>query len=136
MADKSVTGCCHFCGQTKIISLSEEEWLNLFQETDKMAEEIADELAAEECDCRQGEDWRTGKIILERCQESIEEMFREHHPEIADLLQAAKEYIWSKRIKRISISTFEDGTASMYRSGGNIEIRFVKKNETKLTVGE
>ena len=74
--------------------------------------------------------------MIKECGRKIEEMFREQQPDIADLLQQAKTPIWKQDIRKITVQTYKDGTASMYRRGGNMEIRFVQKNETKQTVSE
>ena len=33
MSDRTKTGACRFCGQTKLITLSEDEWLDRIQKT-------------------------------------------------------------------------------------------------------
>lgn len=129
---RQVTGSCPYCGQQRMIELSEDEWMDLIAETDKDAEELANIMAAEQCKCREGQEWRADRHVLKMCEDNIEAMFREKNPEIADVLQAARPLIWHKRLKRLSITTHEGGVASIYRSGGNIEIKFLQKNETKL----
>ena len=113
--------------------MTEDEWLNRIAETNQSAQEIADYIATEGCTCKEGSDWRADRYVLKQCEENIEAMFRENYPEIADLLQGIKAAVWGNKLKRITVTTHEGGTATMYRSGGNIEIRFIQKNETKLT---
>lgn len=126
-------GICKFCGQSKMIDLTEDKWLERIAQTNQDPQEIADCLATEGCNCKEGSDWRADRYVLQQCEENIEAMFREKYPEIADIFQAAKARIWYQTLKKITCSTHESGTAAMYRSGGNIEIKFIQKNETKLT---
>lgn len=130
---RPVTGACPFCGQQRIVEMSEDEWLTWIQETNKDAEELANEVAADQCHCREGQEWRSERKVLEHCRQNIEAMFREKNPEIADVLQEARPLIWSQKLKRLSVTTHEGGVASIYRTGGNIEIKFLQKSETKLT---
>ena len=133
MSERTVNGACRFCGQVKMITLTEDEWLEWFRKTNKKEEEIADALATEQCDCNQGSDWRADRYVMEQCRKNIEEMFRKDYEEIADLLQEAVPMIYYQQIKRISITTPEHGVATMTRSGGNMKIKFTQKHETELT---
>ena len=133
MSERTVNGACRFCGQVKMIALSEDEWLEKIKETNKEATQIADDLATEQCDCTQGSDWRADHYVMEQCRKNIEDMFREDYEEIADLLQEAVPMIYHQQIKRISITTPEHGVATMTRSGGNMKIKFTQKHETELT---
>ena len=133
MSERTVNGACRFCGQVRMITLSEDEWLERIRKTNKKAEEIADGLATEQCDCNQGSGWRADHYVMEQCRKDIEDMFREDYEEIADLLQEAVPMIYHQQIKRISITTPEHGVATMTRSGGNMKIKFTQKHETELT---
>lgn len=133
MSERTVNGACRFCGQVRMITLSEDEWLERIRKTNKKAEEIADDLATEQCDCNQGSDWRADHYVMDQCRQNIEAMFRKDYPDIADLLLEAVPMIYYQEIKRISITTPEQGTASMVRSGGNMKIKFTQKHETELT---
>lgn len=133
MSDKTVTGACRFCGQTKMITLTEDEWLDRIRKTDKEADEIADDIATEECTCSAGSDFRADHYVMDQCRENIEEMFREEYEDIADLLQEAVPMVYYQRVKRVSITTPEHGIASMVRSGGNLKIKFSQKHETEMT---
>ena len=131
--ERTVNGACKFCGQIKMITLSEDEWLERFRKEDKEAEAIADEIATEECNCKEGSDWRADHYVMDQCRQNIENQFREDYEEIADLLQEAVPMIYHQQIKKISITTPEHGVATMTRSGGNMKIKFLQKHEIELT---
>ena len=126
-------GNCKFCGQTKIIDLTEDEWLEAIIETNMVAQDIADEIAMEQCTCREGAGWRHNKKVIEMTRDHIELMFRDQYPEIADILQEAKTLVWSGPIKKLAVCTNDSGTAIMYRSNEKLEIKFTQKKETKMT---
>lgn len=106
---RTVNGTCRYCGQIKMITLTEDEWLEKFQETNQSAEDIADTMATEQCTCKEGSDWRADHWVMEQCRENIEEMFREDYEEIADLLQEAVPMVYHQTVKKISITTPERG---------------------------
>lgn len=133
MSEKTVNGSCRFCGQVKMIALTEDEWLEKFRKTNKTAEELADDLATEQCNCNQGSDYRADHYVMEQCRENIEAMFRRDYEEIADILQEAVPMVYYQHIKRISITTPEHGVATMVRSAGNMKLKFTQKHETELT---
>ena len=131
--ERTVNGACRFCGQIKMITLTEDEWLERIRKENMKAESIADEIATEECNCKEGADYRADHYVMVQCRENIEEMFREDYEEIADLLQEAVPMIYYQQIKKISITTPEHGVALMTRNGGNMKIKFSQKHETELT---
>ena len=133
MSERTVNGACRFCGQVKMITLSEDEWLERIRKENKKGDEIADDLATEQCSCNQGSDYRADHYVMEQCRHNIEDMFRDEFEEIADLLQEAVPMVYYQHIKRVSITTPEHGVATMNRSGGNLKIKFTQKHETELT---
>lgn len=133
MIDKAQSGTCRFCGQVKMITLSEDEWLERIRTSGKSGTEIADDMATEQCTCKQGSDWRTENYVMMQCRDNIEEMFREEYEEIADLLQEAVPMVYRQDIKRVSVTTPEHGVATMTRIGGNMKLKFTQKHETELT---
>ena len=130
---RTVNGSCRYCGQIKMITLPEEEWLERIQKTNKTGTAIADELATEQCDCREGSDWRADHYVMDQCRQNIEDMFREDQPDIAEILLEAVPMVYYQQIKKISVTTPEHGVATMNRSGGNMKIKFSQKHETELT---
>ena len=130
---KVVTGACRFCGQIMAVEKSEAEWLDLIRETNKDAEQLADEEATRQCRCYEGTAYRKETAILKEAEVNIEMMFRDNLPEIADTFQAVKEFVQQNKIKKISISTHENGTASMVRREGNIKIDYRETKKTELT---
>ena len=131
--ERTVNGAYRFCGQIRMITLPEDEWQDRIRKTNEDETVIADELATERCSCIDGSDWRTDHYVMDQCRQNIEDMFREEHEEIADLLQEAVPMIYHQQVKRITVITPEHGIASMTRSGGNMKIKFVQKHETELT---
>lgn len=132
-AVRTVNGQCRFCGQIKMITLSEDEWLERIRKTNEAPEDIADDLATEQCTCKDGSDYRADHYVMDQCRQNIEDQFREDYEEIADLLQEAVPMIYYQQIKKISITTPEHGVATMTRSGGNMKIKFSQKHEIELT---
>lgn len=133
VSERTINGACRFCGQIKMITLPEDEWLEQIKKTNKEGTAIADDLATEQCTCKEGSEYRADHYVMKQCRENIEDMFRKDYEEIADLLQEAVPMIYHQQIKKISIITPEHGTASMTRSGGNMKIKFSQKHETELT---
>ena len=133
MSEKSVIGACRFCGQTKMITLSEGEWLDRIRETNLEAVEIADDITTEECDCKAGSDWRADHYVMQQCRENIESMFKDEYEVVANMLQEGVEPVYAQTIKRLTIVTPENGIATMTRSGGNLKVKFTQKHETELT---
>lgn len=133
MSEKTVNGVCRFCGQVKMVALPEDEWLEMSKKTNKSEEQLADDLATEQCNCNQGSDYRADHYVMEQCRENIEAMFRKDYEEIADILQEAVPMVYYQHIKRISITTPEHGVATMVRSAGNMKLKFTQKHETELT---
>lgn len=133
MSERTVNGACKFCGQIKMITLSEDEWLERIQKENKKAETIADEIATEECNCKEGSDFRADHYVIEQCRQNIEEMFRENFEEVADILQEAVTMVYYQTVKKVTVITPEHGVATMTRSGGNMKIKFSQKHETELT---
>lgn len=127
------TGNCKFCGQTKIVNLTETEWLAAIKESNLSGQELADMVVMDQCTCKEGAGWRHNRQIMQQADGYIEFLFREKYPEIADTLQEAKALVWGGQIKRITASTQDSGTAVMYRSNEKLEIKFTQKKETKMT---
>ena len=105
MSDKTVTGACRFCGQTKMITLTEDEWLDRIQKSGRGGSEIADDIATEECTCKVGSDWRTDHYVMQQCRENIEAMFRDEYEVVANMLQEGVEPVYEQTVKRLTIIT-------------------------------
>ena len=133
MSERTVNGACKFCGQIKMITLSEDEWLERIKKENKAGETIADEIATEECNCKEGADFRADHYVIQQCRQNIEDMFRENYEEVADILQEAVPMVYYQTVKKVTVVTPEHGVATMTRSGGNMKIKFSQKHETELT---
>lgn len=131
--ERTVNGACRFCGQVKMITLTEDECLEWIRKTNRSGNDIADDLATEQCDCKQGSDWRADNYVMMQCRQNIEDMFREKYEEIAEALQQVVEPVYRQQIKRVTYTTPEHGVAMMTRSGGNMKIKFTQKHETEMT---
>lgn len=129
------TGSCRFCGQSRMIELSEDEWLALIKSHGMGAEDIADYIAAQECGCKEGRKWRHTTAVLNLTGENIEALFREKLPDLADILQEAKSIVWEGKIKRLTAKTQESGTAYMYRKEGELIAGYAQKTEKKMIAG-
>ena len=127
------TGICKFCGQSRIVEYSEDEWLQAVAESNMSIEELADLEAMEQCTCREGAGWRNTRRVLEQTGKNIEYMFRETYPEIADILQEAKSMVWGGQIRKITVATHESGTVLMVRNNEKLDIRYTEKKEKKMT---
>ena len=123
---KTIMGTCNFCGQTRYVDLPD----SVSEDTEM---EEACYRATAECNCKDGSDWRATQLIIEKCSDNIETLFRESYPDIADILQEAKGIIYTGDIKRITCVTPEGGIAAMYKKGGSIELKYTTKKETTLS---
>lgn len=123
---KTIMGTCNFCGQTRYVDLPD----NIPEETEM---EEACYQTTIECNCKDGSDWRATQLIIEKCSDNIETLFRESYPDIADILQEAKGIIYTGDIKRITCVTPEGGIAAMYKKGESIELKYTTKKETTLS---
>lgn len=119
-------GICNFCGQQRYVELPEDT------KEERIVEE-AHYRASLECNCKEGSDWRADLLIIEKCSDHIEMMFRDSYPEIADIFQDAKSVVYSGTVKRITCTTPEGGVAAMYKKGAGIELKFTEKHETKMS---
>lgn len=122
----TITGYCNFCGQGKVVEIPDET-------PEHIRDEEANHSASIECHCKEGSDWRANMLVIEKCYDNIEMMFRENYPDIADILQDAKGIVYNGDIKRITCVTPEGGIAAMYKKGGSIELKFTEKHETTMT---
>ena len=122
----SMTGICNFCGQTRMVELPDST-------SEAFLTEEACSQASMECNCKEGSGWRAEMLVIEKCSENIEMMFRDSYPEIADIFQEAKMLIYNGTFKKITCSTATSGTALMFMRGGSIIIRFVQQNKTELS---
>lgn len=127
------TGSCMFCGQNRIIEMSEDEWLDRIQKTNRSGKTIADYMASRECSCRDGMEWRAEQESMEQAVQNIEILFGEKYPEVADILTNAVELIGGKKIKRITVMTPEKYQATMEKKRASIRIHFKEVNETEMT---
>lgn len=135
MKEDKVTrnGACRFCGQIRMIDMTEDEWLDRIQEENKDPDTIADDIATLHCNCRQGADYRTDMMILDKCEGNIEAMFRKAHPEIADIFQEAKALVYGQKFKKLTVTTHDGGAATMYKKNGSLCVRYVETHETEMS---
>ena len=127
------TGCCAFCGQNRVIEMSEDEWLDRIQKTNRSGQNIADYMACRECTCRDGREWRAEQESIEKAHENIEGLFGENYPEIVDALSQNVGAVWERKIKRITVMTPEKYQATMERKKNAIRIHFKETRETEMT---
>jgi len=127
------TGSCMFCGQSRIIEMTEDEWLERIQKTNKSGATIADYMASRECNCRNGQEWRDKQENIEQAHSNIDMIFGEKYPEVADILSKSVEMIAEGVIRKITIMTPEKYQALMEKKRGSISVRLKEINETELT---
>ena len=132
----SRTGMCRFCKQLRLVELSEDEWLQLIQQEDADPEQITGEIATLECNCPDGDSYRTEKRELKNCEQIIEDLFRESYPDIADIFQEAKECVHHHAIKKITVTTNESGTASMTKKAQGIAVGYSQTRKTEIITGQ
>lgn len=130
------TGTCRFCGQVRMVSLKEDEWLDRIRETGRSGTDIADFVAAQNCNCKDGEAFRLEQRVFEECEGNIEIMFGESLPEIADVFQRLKAAVWHEQIRSVVIRTPNDITATMAKGNGTIKLKYVEKKCSELVTVE
>ena len=137
-------GCCKFCGQTKMIEVTEdlkaecpdevEAFLTAGSEQEE--EEAADTLATLTCRCKEGRDMRAYARKMKDCTDKIEAMFRENYPEIADALQETKTAVLNGDILKITITdAMTGGVASMFMKKDRLKIKWKKPVEWEIEAG-
>lgn len=130
------TGTCRFCKQVQMIEMSEDEWLESIQKTNKAGADIADWFAALKCNCKEGSAFRLEQRVFEECETNINIMFGDSLPEIADTFQRLKAAIWHDSIRSIVIRTPNDITESMQKGNGNIKLKLIEKKCSELVTIE
>lgn len=125
-------GECKFCHQIRMVRKTEDEWLDLIAENNVGGQEIADWLAALDCSCREGADFREEQRVFTEADANIEIMFGKEYPEISDTFQRLKRSIWHNQLKRVRISTHENETAEIFRVQNRIRITLTKKAQSEL----
>lgn len=130
------TGTCRFCRQVRMVSLTEDEWLDWIQRTNRSGDDIADFLAAQNCTCKEGQAFRLEQRVFAECETNIDLMFGKELPEIADTFQRLKAAVWHEQIRSIVIRTPNDITASMAKGNGNIKLKCVEKKCRELVTVE
>lgn len=134
-------GSCRCCGQTKMIEVTEDLQKDLpdltmrFEnaDTEKEKEAAADDIATVTCKCKEGKDLREYRRKIKAGADSIEAMFRESYPDIADALQELKEYIISGNIAKVTLMDgMTGGTASMFMKKERLKIRWKKNIEMEI----
>ena len=115
-----------------MIQRTEDEWLDLIAEKNARGQDIADYLAALECNCKEGADFRTEQRIFQEAAENIDIMFGDDYPEIADTFQKLKAAIWHNQLKQIKISTHENEVAEMSRTQNRIRIAMTRKKQSEM----
>ena len=120
---KKKTGCCIYCGQTRMLEVEgnvTEEWLN--------------ELATDECNCIEAEIARKRAETQAEAEENVETLFRNDMPEAADLLRAAIPAIVKGTLSKIAVDTGRKVKAQVVRTAkGAVK---VERSETSKTVIE
>ena len=122
----TATGMCRFCGQNMMVEMDDSVPKGEIQPA-------ADEAASLACTCRNGSAYREEKTVLEQCRDNIREMFGEKYPQVAEVMLPAIEAIWNHDIKRIVISTPDNGVAALSRQKGDMVIKWTRKTEVELS---
>lgn len=125
-------GECRFCHQLRIVRKTQDEWLDLIQKYDASGKDMADFLAALECNCSEGRDFREEQRVFRETDENIGILFGDGYPMIADTFARLKRAIWHQELKRVKISTHENETAEIFRVQNRIRITLTKKAQSEL----
>lgn len=130
-------GICRYCGQTMFTEWEEDKWLDVIQKNNMSPQDIADENATLACKCKQGLGYRKRKEAVKTCGDNIEAMFREHYPEVADILQEAKELVYGGNcIKKLTVTMPEGaGIASISYGKTGLKIEHRKLLHAELSTG-
>ena len=130
-------GTCRFCGQMKTMEYTQDELLHRIMKTGMEAADIADEDATLQCRCPGAEDNRVMRASLDGCDQIIEEMFRETHPELADILQEAKGIVYGgKVVKKVTVTLPEgEGTGMISYGKDGLSVEFKKTLRTSASTG-
>jgi len=139
MQDKDINkyGTCGFCGQTRMIEMSESEWKQKAEAAGITEHELADREATETCNCVSGANYRERIMALNIANDLIEGMFRNHYPEVADVLQEAKGIVYGGRtIRKITVTMpGEAGSATISYGKSGIKVEHRKVLHEEATTG-
>ena len=127
---KEATGTCAFCMQGRLVQMTDEEW----QQYGQMA---ADKIAGMECNCTEGKAYRERMKSFEICERNIEDMIGKKWPEVADLLNEAKNLVYNEeKIRKIQI-TLPGGDGVIALSYGNTGLKVTHRKvlQTELSSG-
>ena len=130
-------GTCRFCGQMKTMEYTQDELLERIRQTGLEAVDIADEDATLQCRCQGAEENRVKHASLDGCDQIIEEMFRDSHPELADILQEAKGIVYGgKVVKKVTVTLPEGEGVGMISYGKDgLSVEFKKTLRTSASTG-
>lgn len=115
---KTEIGFCRFCQDQKIVEVP-----------DDATEEMINEEATRTCNCYEARDAREKKYQKGACIANIEEMIKEKHPEIADLLESSIDPIQEGKISKITVNTPYNQTIRLSRCKDGIKVELEKKTK-------
>lgn len=137
METKIINGACRFCGQTKMIELTEDEWLKWIAETNKKPQTLADEHATRTCNCKEGYEYRTKEETVRICRDNINAMYGEDFPEVEKiLLEAAPLVYGGEKIKRVNVIMPDGGGVAALSFGKTgLKIEHKKTLHAEISTG-
>lgn len=117
MPKKTITGCCKFCGQSRIIDWNPDE---------PISQAEADELATKDCDCQDARIMQNRERKIKRAKEWIANRF-EGCPEAIILFNEAVTAVTNNEVENVSIKFGEWSHRIFLDGDGYLIIKSGKK---------
>ena len=117
MPKKTITGCCKFCGQSRIIDWNPDE---------PISQAEADELATKDCDCQDARVMQNREKKIQRAKEWIANRFA-GNPIVIQLFNEAVKAVVNNEVENVSIK-FGEWSHKIFLDGdGYLIIKSGKK---------
>ncbi len=116
---KTLTGVCKYCGQTRTVEVADS--------ADPKREEL-NEIATEECDCKEADIERNRKAMIEKATEEVNQYTENAcEPAAGRILMAAMEEVVNHRVGMVTVKVSKTVSYRMGMSKNNGLI--VERNE-------
>lgn len=131
--NKERIGACRFCGQ--LCRISEEQYQDYTANpanSDADPEDILNWIATMNCTCEDGRAEQAQQISKDETFDNIDKLFKEDHPEIAELLKSAAVLMYNQKMVKLSIQIgkYTKGTITK-NSKGIVQVkRIYTKTDT------
>lgn len=122
--NRTERGICRFCGQMKMIEITES--------MGEPTQEQLNELASESCVCEGARKYRERDKIIKAAQTDIDAMLTTTMPEVAAELIDMVPYVFDEKIKKVTMKMPNNVTVNLFKVGRGVKITHESKKKTEL----